>query len=138
MNGKLQGINVLVGDQAKADDLHRWMKESGGKFDVIIDDGGHRSDMILNTVTTLWPEINPGGWYFIEDLEISFSGPFSAAGYPPVTVVMQSWVETLHVGADVVSTHHRHLVERFPLPKGCDMMLCQRGACALHKEELLH
>lgn len=134
--GLLKGINVLVGDQSKTEDLNRWMEESKGEFDVIIDDGGHRSDMILLSVVNLFPHINPGGWYFIEDLEISFSGPFSAAGYPAATVVLQSWIETLHVGVDVVSNHHRHLVERWPLPKGCDMILCQKSACALHKEEL--
>lgn len=135
--GQLKGINVLVGDQARHDVLEKWVKESGGNFDVIIDDGGHRNDMILNSITALWPTINPGGWYFVEDLEISFDPPFLAAGYPHVTVVMQSWVETLHVGLDALSRHHRHLADRFPLPKGCDVMLCQKSACALHKEEAI-
>ena len=135
--GNLDGINLLIGDQSKEADLNRWVQESGGKFDVIIDDGGHRCDMIMKTYEVLWPEINPDGFYFIEDLEISFSGPFSAPGCTPVTVVMQAWIEMLHVGAEAVSHHHQHVIQKYPLPKGLDYMLCQKSSCVLHKQALL-
>jgi hypothetical protein len=38
-----KGIKVVVGDQANETDLHRWVNETGGNFDVIIDDGGHNN-----------------------------------------------------------------------------------------------
>ena len=39
-NGKLGGLNVLVGDQSNSDVLAGWIKDSGNNFDIIIDDGG--------------------------------------------------------------------------------------------------
>lgn len=136
--GMLDGINVLVGDQSNPEVLQEWIVQTNATkagFDLVIDDGGHRNDMMLLSLQAFFPVINPGGWYFIEDLEVSFMEPFIAHGFPPITVVLQSWIETLHVGVKVVSGHHRHLVERWPLPQGCDMILCQKTACALHKRE---
>ena len=136
--GKLDDIHVLTGDQSNTETLDRWIVESGGRFDAIIDDGGHLNSLILISFMALWPTINPGGYYFIEDLEVSFHPAFVIAGFPPVTVVIQSWIEALHVGVAKVSNHHRHLLNSYPLPKGLDMVSCQRGACALHKEEIAY
>lgn len=138
LEGQLDDIKVLTGDQGLEDDLYRWVRESGGNFDAIIDDGGHLNAHILPTFVALWPSINPGGWYFIEDLEVSFHPAFLLPGFPAVTVVMQSWVEALHVGVSHVSNHHRHILNSYPLPKGLDMIACQRGACALHKEDFAY
>lgn len=136
--GKLDGISVVTGDQSNNKTLAQWIVQSGGKFDAIIDDGGHTNVQILTSFQALWPTINPGGYYFIEDLEVSFNPNFMKTGFPPVTVVMQSWVEALHVLEQHVSRHHKHILNSYPLPKGLDMISCQRGACALHKEEVAH
>lgn len=45
-NGKLEGIHTLVGDQGDKETLYKWVEESGGSFDIIIDDGGHRNAQI--------------------------------------------------------------------------------------------
>ena len=37
-------------------------------FDVIIDDASHQLDQIRVSLDLLWPHLNPGGWYVIEDL----------------------------------------------------------------------
>ena len=34
------GIRTLEGDQGSPDVVRRWVEESGGHFDVIVDDGG--------------------------------------------------------------------------------------------------
>jgi hypothetical protein len=34
-------VKVVTGSQSNKDDLQRWIAETGGNFDVIIDDGGH-------------------------------------------------------------------------------------------------
>ena len=65
---QLDGINVLVGDQSDSSVLDQWVEQSGGKFDAIIDDGGHTNCQISNTFDKLWPQLNPGGYYFIEDM----------------------------------------------------------------------
>ena len=69
-NGLLNGLNVLVRYQAGFSVLDSWVQQSGGKFDAIIDDGGHGNCMISNSFDKLWPQLNPGGYYFIEDMHI--------------------------------------------------------------------
>lgn len=80
------------------------MQESGGHFDAIIDDGSHLASDIMNTFDALWPHVNPGGVYFIEDLQIGRSFDSSPKGVETsedtngrrvVSDVMQAWVEQL-------------------------------------------
>lgn len=47
--------------------------KSGGKFDIIIDDGGHLYYQQKATFEVLWEELAPGGLYFMEDLQVSSS-----------------------------------------------------------------
>lgn len=54
IKGKLDGVNTLIGDQGQEQVLRRWLRESGGAFDVIIDDGGHFNGQIKKTFDTLW------------------------------------------------------------------------------------
>merc|ERR1712048_558381 len=65
-----QRIHALVGSQANASTLQRWLHESGGNFHAIIDDGSHFNSHILTTFHALWPSLLPGGFYFIEDLQL--------------------------------------------------------------------
>ena len=44
--GQLNGVNMLVGNQKNPEHLKRWLVESQGAFDVIIDDGGHMNHEI--------------------------------------------------------------------------------------------
>lgn len=130
--GQLEGIKVVTGDQADPKVLKRWIKETGGKFDVIIDDGGHKSDQVINSFNALWPELNPDGNYFIEDLQIAYNPGWNKPGIPPVTRIIQAWVEFLNVGE--VHEHHQHILSKYPVPAGLDSVHCQKDACVLHKE----
>jgi hypothetical protein len=49
--GKLETMRIkaVTGDQANETDLHRWLEETGGNFDVIVDDGGHSNRMQWNS-----------------------------------------------------------------------------------------
>lgn len=67
---KAQGINPLIGSQRDPATLQEWMRESGGAFDVIIDDGGHSNLDITTSFDHLWPHVAPGGLYFVEDLQV--------------------------------------------------------------------
>lgn len=67
----LKDINVVTGDQGNNTDLDRWIAESGGNFDVIIDDGGHQNCQIWTSFQKLWPEVKKGGLYFIEDMQVA-------------------------------------------------------------------
>ena len=63
-----KNVSLLVGSQGDPAALMRWVRESGGRFDLIVDDGSHESQDQFTSLTCLWPHLNPGGFYFIEDL----------------------------------------------------------------------
>lgn len=60
-------IKILIGDQADADFL-----STLGKFDIIIDDGGHTMVQQHTSYQVLWNHLNKGGIYVIEDLSTSY------------------------------------------------------------------
>jgi hypothetical protein len=43
-------------------------------FDIVIDDGSHIPDEITAAAAALLPQVNPGGWYVIEDLAVVPAG----------------------------------------------------------------
>lgn len=57
-------------DIAKAYDPHLPIGESD--FDVIIDDGSHKSRDIISTFKFFFPRLKPGGLYVAEDLHCSY------------------------------------------------------------------
>eukprot|EP00959_Pyramimonas_sp_CCMP1952_P457497 9475032-Pyramimonas_sp.AAC.1 len=134
--GVIDDINVVVGDQGKVADLESWVTKTGGSFDVIIDDGSHRSRDILTSFNVLWYKaLKPGGLYFIEDLHVG-RGP--AQWYNPNTTgdhlvfsdVLQDWQEQM-----LIDTRYVNKAARFrnPLPDKVKWIFCQHRACVLAK-----
>jgi len=64
-------IRVYRGDQADAEFLRRVVEENGG-VDIVIDDGSHVSSDVLASFRTLFPLLNEGGLYVIEDIHVSY------------------------------------------------------------------
>lgn len=68
---------VIKGDQSKESDLNRLISKVG-KAKLIIDDGSHNPLHQFNTFETLFKELlEPGGYYIIEDIEVSYWHPES-------------------------------------------------------------
>ncbi|MEL7432119.1 MAG: class I SAM-dependent methyltransferase [Chlamydiota bacterium] len=61
-----------LADQANALDLRKVMKDSGGDFNIIIDDGGHVANQQITSFLELFPHVKSGGMYIIEDLHTSY------------------------------------------------------------------
>jgi Fe-S-cluster containining protein len=62
-------IEISVVDQKDYNQLNDYLlgKE---KFKFIIDDGCHEEDAIIISLGNLFPHLEPGGFYFIEDLHV--------------------------------------------------------------------
>lgn len=81
------GATIYTGDQADISFLQRFIQDTGGEFDVIIDDGGHTMEQQKTSLSVLWDAVKPGGVYFVEDLSTSYQrkygGGLSADGKKP-------------------------------------------------------
>mmetsp|Transcript_7245 Transcript_7245/g.7487 ORF Transcript_7245/g.7487 Transcript_7245/m.7487 type:complete len:240 (+) Transcript_7245:486-1205(+) len=135
--GQLDGVASLVGNQSDPEDIHRWIRESSGNFTVIVDDGGHGTDNIITTFNILWPNLAPGGLYFIEDLQIQRAW---LDDQPPFADIMNSWIEQLLVRKgsysfeiDHITPYIKDMRQKYPIPKRLKWILCQAEACVLAK-----
>lgn len=75
-------VMTYQGDQTDRALLERISRQHG-PFDLIIDDGSHRSSDIIATFEILWPLLAEGGTYAIEDLHTSYKPEYG--GGPPGT-----------------------------------------------------
>lgn len=63
------GFESVFGHQQNHDDLRNLVE--GRMFDIIIDDAGHNMNEQLVAFRFLFDYVIPGGWYAIEDLEVT-------------------------------------------------------------------
>ena len=129
---QLEGIHVLVGDQSDYKVLDSWIEQSGGNFDIIIDDGGHHNCQISNTFDKLWPQLNPGGYYFIEDLHVGKSKSYIAedCGSVVMSEKLGQWQEQL-----IYKTLRWGQRWKYQLPSDMIFVHCQAEACVLGKRK---
>lgn len=66
-----ENIKVVVGDVTDPATT-RALLEVSTVWDVIVDDGSHRSDEVVAAFRVLFPRLRPGGVYVIEDLHASY------------------------------------------------------------------
>lgn len=64
-------ITVLQCDQTDAVKLAE-ISATHGPFDIIIDDGSHRSEHIIQTFHILFPLLKDPGYYVVEDLQTAY------------------------------------------------------------------
>ena len=65
-------ITTFIADQASREQLGEFLLAHGSRFDIIIDDGGHRMDQQQISFGVLFPHLRSGGLYVIEDVHTSF------------------------------------------------------------------
>jgi len=132
--GQLKGIHTITGDQGDKEVLAKWVKEINGDLDMVIDDGGHKMHEIMFTFHALWPLVKPGGFYFVEDLEVCW-GPYQTfylgekvdGAYLNVIDIFKGWMEYL------VTSNLRPESGVQPIPAGIKWILCQHEACVIAK-----
>ena len=65
------GGTLYTGDQADPAVLAK-IVQTGNRFDMIVDDGGHHANQMISSLELLWPLINPGGFYVVEDIHSNY------------------------------------------------------------------
>lgn len=71
------------------------------KFDIILDDGSHINDHVINTFKNLFPRIKPDGIFMIEDLHTSY-WPSYKGGY----LLKESSIEFLKHYIDILNGYY--------------------------------
>ena len=74
-----QAGQVRIGSQADPEFLGKVIEEMGG-VDVVLDDGSHRMAHVRATFEALFPKLEQGGLYMIEDLHTAYLPRFGG-GY---------------------------------------------------------
>jgi cephalosporin hydroxylase len=83
-------ITLISGNQSDKELL-----ESLGSFDIVIDDGGHTMEQQQTSFEILYPKLNAGGIYIIEDLHTSYWKEFQDK--KPTTIdFLKSLIETVN------------------------------------------
>jgi hypothetical protein len=98
---------TFQGDQSSRQDLARFLEMYGGpEFRVVLDDGSHASSHQQISLASLFPVVEPGGLYIIEDL---FWQPFEET--PKTLDVLQKFVETSNFDSPFVSEDEARYLE---------------------------
>jgi hypothetical protein len=127
---------AVTGDQADPATVDKWVTQTGGNFDFIIDDGGHRSPQMFNSFQHLWPKaLKPGGIFFIEDMmyteTANHGGGVTGQGGPGMATIIGEWTQQLilgHQGPDAKA--QRGLKWNYPLPVNLFRIECMLEICA--------
>ena len=64
-----EGITVVEADQSKPETIAA-LGERFGPFDVVIDDGSHIGEHMVNSLVALLPHLNAGSLYVLEDISV--------------------------------------------------------------------
>lgn len=84
-------LTVVLGDQADPAFLDL-VRQRYGPFDIIIDDGGHTMEQQIASIETLFPHLNEGGVYIVEDCHTSYWDDFGGGRGRPGTFI--EWTKT--------------------------------------------
>lgn len=75
-----RGREIHIGDAANGSFLND-VAAKAGPFDIIVDDGGHVADQQLVAFFNLFPHLNYGGIYLVEDLHCQFWYGYQASRF---------------------------------------------------------
>ena len=120
---------ILTGDQGNPAVLKSWSQQTGGGFDIIIDDGGHSYSQQLQSLNVLFKyALKDGGIYFMEDLITStWSLPLEDGVTKKTSDQVKDWMDDLMLGEDPNRIYSPQQIENL------QSIECFRGMCAFHK-----
>lgn len=113
-------VTIIIGDAGDSETKCKVLEQSD-KFDIVIDDGSHRSSDIVKAFMAYFPVINDGGVFIAEDLHCSYWFEFEGGIYDPYSSI--AFFKRL---ADIVNYEHfglnkerRELLDGFSKKYNC-------------------
>jgi hypothetical protein len=79
---QVPGTDIRIGDQADRTFLAGLARDRG-PFDMVVDDGGHQMHQQIISFQALWPHLNYGGLYIVEDTHTSYWPGFGGGHRAP-------------------------------------------------------
>lgn len=93
-------IGIIIGDANESETREKVIQRSS-QFDIVIDDGSHRSSDIVKSFALYFPHVAEGGIFVAEDLHCSYWNQFEGGLFDPYSSI--SFFKRL---ADVVNYEH--------------------------------
>ncbi|MDF1746987.1 MAG: hypothetical protein P1V19_25070 [Gimesia sp.] len=119
-------IHLVAGD-ANQESTAQQILNYSDSFNIIIDDGSHRSDDIIRTFARYFPTLEENGLYVIEDLHCSYWNDYIGGLFEPLSSI--SFFKRF---ADIVNYEHWGinkervaLLEKYEHEFGCDFDECE-------------
>jgi len=100
LNYKDPRIGVIVGD-ANDPEISQRVFQLSPQFDIVIDDGSHRSSDIIKSFALYFPQLAEGGIFIAEDLHCSYWSQYGGGLFDPYSSI--SFFKRL---VDVISHEH--------------------------------
>lgn len=106
-----KSIEIYIGDQEDRRFLKKLMKTIGN-VDVVIEDGGHTMAQQINTFEEVFPYVEDGGVFLIEDLHTSYWKEYGG-GYKKA----DSFIEYSKKIIDDINAYHSREPKKFSVNK---------------------
>jgi len=113
VHGPSPQCTLYKGDQGDPKFLKHFVGDTGGKFDIVIDDGSHVPSHQRTSFEHLWPSVKPGGVYAIEDVETSYWDK-SAEIYGYSLEQEPSIVDHMKQVSDTINREFKHGASQLP------------------------
>lgn len=107
---------LVHGDQSSTAFWTQFLCHHGYNWNVVVDDGSHKSDGIITTFECVWPYLPSGAIYVIEDLRCSYQEGYQVNGWPK----QMSWVKSLLDDINAQTDYKPGPNEVYHYPAGTD------------------
>ncbi|QSR88426.1 class I SAM-dependent methyltransferase [Methylacidiphilum caldifontis] len=130
-------IRVIIGDASQEDTKKQIISESS-TFNLIIDDGSHKSSDVIKNFALYFPYLENNGIYIVEDLHCSYWKEFEGGLYYPYTTVgfLKKLVDIIHHPYWGVAMKRDDLIRGFEKVYG--IRIENESLCQIYKIEFVN
>jgi len=126
-------IHIIIGDQKDRAFLTT-LTQLYDKFDIVIDDGGHRMEEQITTFEVLYPHVKAGGIYICEDTHTSYMPVYGGAPSPDLPAFQTTFLAyALNLVHDLHFHHMGH--QRTPFNLTCRSICFYDSMVVFTKED---